>query len=310
MAEDILATGRTLVANGQAPAIAEAQPTDIALSVVSEGIPLSFSHLVRCDSSYLEVHFADASAPQNLTASLVSWLSLFPASPKASCPSHKDTILSFHHPSTPAGFGLALFALYTQASLYLPSLPHNATHEDLSIVLLSPSCPPPTLIFAPSAVLDQPLYSFLLQTMLGDSSFIIKHARNGKLRLLREGVVSRSTWWDAILFDGMRKDVHLHALRALTFDGPVLQSRLDFFRIALGAPTIPTQGHAFLLAPLSAGMMWDFQRLPPPGTEENEGVQEKGNVGPPVSGVELKLRGDESEISAGRVKGEVRSFLA
>ena len=125
--------------------------------------------------------------------------------------------------------------------------------------------------------------------------------------MLFRSVVTRSTWWDSILFDGMRKDVHLHALRSLIFDGPVLQSRLDFFRIALGVPTISSQGHAFLLAPLSAAMMWDFQRLPPPGMEENEGVQEKGSVGPPVSGVELKLRGDEAEIAAGRVKGEVRS---
>lgn len=87
--------------------------------------------------------------------------------------------------------------------------------------------------------------------------------------------------------------------------GPVEQNKSDFFRLALGSPVMSSLEHAFLLAPLSVGGMWDFQRLPPPGLEQESSV-ELGHVGPPVVGLELKIAGDEKEIASGRIRGEVR----
>lgn len=146
--------------------------------------------------------------------------------------------------------------------------------------------------------------------MLGDSAFIIRYARDAKLRLLREGTVSQSTWWDKLLFAHLRNDTGLKHTRLLVLEGPLEQNRSEFFRMALGIPVVSTLGHAFLLAPLSAGMMYDFQRLPPPQLDGGEVTgKEKGSVGPPVAGVEVKLRGDEKEISAGRVRGEVSSLF-
>jgi len=143
--------------------------------------------------------------------------------------------------------------------------------------------------------------------MIGDSAFIIKQARNGKLRLLREGSVSKSTIWDTILFKGLRKELGLHMLRGVFFSGSLEQGKLETFRCAFGTPAVSTMSHPFLLAPLSHGHFYDYQRLPPPGVFRLTG-KEKAHVGPPSAGVELKLRGSEEEIAKGRIRGEV-SFL-
>lgn len=240
---------------------------------------------------------------QNLTASLISWASLFPASPKSTRPTLSDSLISFHHPSTPYGLGLALFTIFTSASLLLISLPDSATHEDLQALLSSRSAQPASLIFAPSSTFSEPLYKLLLSKMLGDSAFIIRQARNGKLRLLREGVLATKTTWDSILFQGVKKESRVHRLRALFLEGPVEQSRLETFRTTLGVPTVATLAHAFLLSPLAAGIMWDVQRLPHP---QGASPRSLGAVGPPVVGIDVKLRGDEAQILDGIIKGEVR----
>lgn len=59
--------------------------------------------------------------------------------------------------------------------------------------------PAPTLVFAPAHVAAEPLYALVLHKILGDSSVIVRHARDGKLRLLREGTVSKQTFWDSLL---------------------------------------------------------------------------------------------------------------
>ncbi|GAA6051878.1 hypothetical protein JCM3770_005516 [Rhodotorula araucariae] len=293
-AQDVLATGRTLASEGKSAASAAGEAGDLALTIVSEGIPLDFTN-------------------QNLTASLVSWLSLFPASPQATKPTLKDSVLSFHHPSTPHGLGLALMVIYQSASLSFPALAltglddEEAAAKALCDILASK--PPATLIFAPAATFDQPLYKLILQKILGDASIIVRQARDGKLRLLREGTVSKLTFWDSLLWKGLCKDIHLTSLRGLfvTATSPstaVLQSHLDTFRCALGCPVVPLLSHGALLAPLASGNMWDVQRLPPPGTKALHG-DERGHVGAVTAGMEIKLVGDEADMSAGRVRGEI-----
>ncbi|GAA5885360.1 hypothetical protein JCM6882_009586 [Rhodosporidiobolus microsporus] len=279
-AYEILASGKT-----QAVEASAAEPSDVALTIVSEGVPLELTH-------------------QNLTSSLVSWLSLFPASPQATKPAIKDYIVSFHHPSTPYGLGLALLVIYQSSGFGLFSLPQDATPDDFLAVFDKKNMPPATLLFGSSDVLVKPLYTSILKEMLGDMSFLIQHARNSKMRLLREGTISKQTWGDSLLWAGVRKDLYLSFLRGVFISGPLEQSRLDTCRIALGCPTVSTLEHPFLLAPLSAGNMWDFQRLPPPGVKEIDG-REKCHVGAPTIGVEVKLRGEERDFESGRVRGEV-----
>lgn len=166
------------------------------------------------------------------------------------------------------------------------------------------------MIFGPSALISQPLYKVILGNMLGDSAFMVRNARDGKLRLLREGIVSQMTWWDKLIFTSLRKEVGLAKLRTVVLEGPTDQNRIEFFRIVFGTPVLATLAHAFLLGPLSAGLMYDFQRLPPPGVSEKDfSSGAKAHSGPPVAGVEVKLRGQEKDIVAGRVRGEVRSLL-
>ncbi|KAM0753777.1 Proteophosphoglycan 5 [Meredithblackwellia eburnea MCA 4105] len=284
-AMDLLDSGKSLVAD--APPVPEAKPSDLALTIVSEGIPLDLSHL-------------------NLTASLISWLTMYPAAPKLSRPSINDTILSFHHPSTPYGLGIALLAIYTSAAISLPSLPDEVSSAQVLDALKTPSAAPPTLVFAPSKRFATPLYRAFLEAMLGDSQFVITRARDSKLSLLREGVISQSTFWDKALFSHVRKDTGLVKIRQLVLEGQVEQNRLDFFRIACGVPVQTTLRHAFFLGPLSSSFMYDFQRLPPPGLKDEEiTTSEISHVGAPVAGVEVKLRGLESDIAAGRISGEI-----
>ncbi|GAA6037168.1 hypothetical protein JCM8097_008768 [Rhodosporidiobolus ruineniae] len=281
-AYEILASGKTKTVEAAA-----AEPSDVALTIISEGIALDITH-------------------QNLTSSLVSWLALFPASPQQTRPTIRDFVISFHHPATPYGFGLALLILYQSASLSFLTLPAEppATPDEITELFATKDAPPATLVFAPTKVLGQPLYTAILQQMLGDASFIVQYARNGKLRLLREGTVSKQTMWDSLLFKGIRKDLNLTRLRALVLAGPLEQSRLETFRVALGCPTLSTLEHPLLLAPLSAANMWDVQRLPPPGVKGING-REKGHVGPPGAGIEVKLRGEEGDMEAGRFRGEI-----
>ncbi|GAA5996111.1 uncharacterized protein JCM10292_007399 [Rhodotorula paludigena] len=294
-AQELLATGKQLVADGKDGAASAGDAGDLALSLVSEGIRLDLTN-------------------QNLTASLVSWTSLFPPSPKPTKPTIKDFVLSFHHPSTPYGLGLALMLIYHSASLSFAALPdldedadNDVAAEALVSVLSPKDAPPTTLIFAPAATLAEPLYKLLLLKMLGDSSFIVRQARDGKLRLLREGSVSKQTFWDSLLFKGLRKDVRLSHLRALFLASPpaLAQSRLETLRSALGCPVVPTLEHALLVAPLANAHMWDVQRLPPPGLRGPLTGAEKNHVGAPTLGVEIKLSGKEDEIAAGRIKGEI-----
>ncbi|GAA5942711.1 hypothetical protein JCM3775_005022, partial [Rhodotorula graminis] len=274
----------------------------------------------------------------NLTASLASCLSLFPASPQATKPTLRDSALSFHHPSTPHGLGLALVLIFQSASLSFPPLPSatdlapiapaetdtaadTAAAEaeakervaDAWCAVFAPK-PAATLVFAPAHLVSDPLYKLVLHKILGDSSVIVRHARDGKLRLLREGTVSKQTFWDSLLWKGLRKDIHLTSLRGLflSVSGPpsssgsggIPQSHLDTFRIALGCPVVPLLSHATLLAPVAATNMWDVQRLPPPGVKRLVG-DEKGHVGAVAAGCEVKLVGDEEDFAAGRVRGEL-----
>ncbi|KAM0792439.1 hypothetical protein ACM66B_005116 [Microbotryomycetes sp. NB124-2] len=288
-AEDWLATGKTLIADGKAPEMLEQQHSDIALTMVSEGIALDFTHV-------------------NLTSALVSWASLFPSSPLPTKPTVKDVAMIMHHPSTPYGLGLCLFLIYCSASIDLPVLPAEATHDELFQILNMP--PFISLLFSPAQPTSDLYYRLFLTNMLGDFASIIKYGRDAKLRLLRKGVLKNDTFWDKILFNGVRKDSRAIKLRAMFLEGESEQARLESFRTILGQPCVATKAHAFLLAPLSAAMLYDLQRLPRPGSEEVD-MREVAHVGPPTAGVEIKLLGKEEEIQRGRVRGEllVRSPL-
>ncbi|GAA5837517.1 hypothetical protein JCM9279_006777 [Rhodotorula babjevae] len=321
-AHDLVATGRSLGSAAAAALGAEAgdkvDVNEVALTIVSDGLLLPFTH-------------------QNLTASLAAWLSLFPASPQATKPTLRDSALSFHHPATPHGFGLALMLVYQSASLSFPPLPSagdlalapadapNDADEALAAkeraaeawcAVFAPK-PAATLVFAPSHLVDEPLYALVLHKILGDSSVIVRKARDGKLRLLREGTVSKQTFWDSLLWKGLRKDIHLTSLRGLflsvsapsststtSSSAAIPQSHLDTFRCALGCPVVPLLAHAALLAPIAVANMWDVQRLPPPGAVRLAG-DERGHVGAVAAGCEVKLVGEEGDFAKGRVRGEL-----
>lgn len=251
---------------------------------------------------------------QNLTASLMSWLGLFPLSAPPALPtrpSPSDTILSFHSVTTPYGFGLALLASYTKATLLFPDQ-LISTPEELDRYLNSALAPSPTMIFAPQSVATI-LYSHLLIKMEGDSSFLIGWSRQGKLKALRRGVVSRKSIWDRFLFDGVRKDAGMSRVRTLILEGGTIEaSRIDFFRISLGCPIVVTLADRTLLAPLTSTRYFDVQRFNPPNVVAAGGEligNELNHVGAPTVGTEIKVIGEEADMVAGRRRGDVGSFF-
>lgn len=230
---------------------------------------------------------------------------MFPGAPYNTRPSSKDVALSFHHPSTPYGFGLSIALVYTSSSINLPTPPGSA--ESLDAMLNSSACPPISLLFGPESLVAASLYSQLLTKMVGDASFIIRRARTGKLALLRKGVLSRETFWDKLLFNGVRKDAGLDSIRGIIISGAVEQSKLDLFRLVLGSPVVSTLEHKYSLSPITASLMWDIQRLPPPFKAVPDG-NERGQVGAPTAGTEIKFQVIESEIIRGRIRGEASDF--
>ncbi|SCV69040.1 BQ2448_2060 [Microbotryum intermedium] len=304
IAADLLVTGRSLLAEGKEAGKPssddnEVDPKDVALTIVSDGVALPLTHI-------------------NLTASIVSFSTLFLSSPKPLRPTIYDSLLSLHHPSTSYGFGLALFTVYTSCSLALRTLPDDATHEDLE-QLIAPTRsngPPATLVFGPTSRLSFPLYRLLLSRMLGDSAAIIRQARNGKIRLLREGVITRDSVWDSLLFKGVRKDAHLTRLRAVFFTCsggedddmglPLEQARSEMFKATLGIPVVSVLAHSAICGPVANSIYYDAQRLPRPDETRDE-ASDRTHVGAPSVGVELKLIGcDEAQIKQEqRFKGEI-----
>ncbi|SGZ22028.1 BQ5605_C022g09416 [Microbotryum silenes-dioicae] len=331
VAAELLITGRSLLAEAKEAAEKsplsekdEVDPKDVALTIVSDGVALPLTHIVSAPILVSKPTASPSSEPpplkhpQNLTASIVSFSTLFLSSPKPLRPTIYDSLLSLHHPSTPYGFGLALFTVYTSCSLALRTLPEEATHEDLE-QLLAPTRsngPPATLVFGPTSRLSFPLYRLLLSRMLGDSAAIIRQSRNGKIRLLREGVITRDSVWDSLLFKGVRKDAHLTRLRAVFFTcsagaddemGPPLeQARAEMFKATLGIPVVSVLAHSAICGPIANSIYYDAQRLPSPVGTQDE-ASDRTHVGAPSVGVELKLIGcDEAQIQQEqRFKGEI-----
>ena len=241
-----------------------------------------------------------------MTASIVSWLSLFPVTPLAIRPTSRDHLASFHHPSTPYGLGLALATLYTNAALSFPTLVSPAEPTSVSAWLFGLPVPArPTFLFAPTAQLQGAVYKALLKQMLDVGGFSLSKARDGKIALLRDGILSKTTFWDTIMFKHVRADANLDELRAIVFEGPAPAGQLETIRTILGVPVVTTLGHPFLLAPVSGQGMYDLQRLPPPGVKQADHTgRDNASVGPPLPGVEIKLVGAENDMASGRVKGE------
>ncbi|GAA5848999.1 hypothetical protein JCM3766R1_005421 [Sporobolomyces carnicolor] len=309
VSQDILATGKAIFAS-------KAKEEEERKTVVIEPLSLAVTLIISSDKR-LELSRA------NLTSSLVSWLSIFPDSPLSTRPTIKDTIYTLHHPATAYGLGLALFAISTSASLSFPpssssSFSSTTTvpspeEEELEQWLTSRTCPPCTILFGGGGQVAESLYRLVLSKMTGDSSLIIKQSLDGKLRLLRTGSVSKRTVWDQLLFKGVRKDLGLHQLRALFLSCPspptIGQGKLETFRCAFGAPAVSTFEHDLVLAPVSHGHLYDYQRLPPPSTSPSTRLtgREPSHVGPPTCGVELKLvQVDEREIiEKGQIRGEI-----
>lgn len=197
--------------------------------------------------------------------------------------------------------------MLNSSALSLPPVLLATTPESIETLFLSKSAPFASMIFAPSDVLADSLYKLILTKMLGDSQAIITHSLNGKRHLLRHGVISQNSVYDNVLFGSVRRDIGIGRVRALVLSSPspLPQARAETFRVVMGVPCVQTFAHAFLLAPVTHAMMYDFQRLPHPEATEVDPTQVQ-HVGPPSVGVELKLRGKESEIEKGHMHGEVR----
>lgn len=255
-----------------------------------------------------------------ITAGITTYLSFFPAD---KIPTDRDTIyveqssfvsspsLHLGAAATPAGFTLALTALFTGAALKAGPLttslddPNPAVHGSLAKS-------DATLLYAsPSGASSLGL----ALTALSKTSPLGRLFYAGKLRSLRHGALRNDTFYDSLLFRSVREQQGVGAVRALNIVGQgwtVPQRLIDVLRVHLGVPvmnaflpaasltpvndtsTSEPAAAVWTTAPIASSHAYDLQAF-----QANNGISEMpAHVGPPGVSVELKIQGDGEKASS------------
>lgn len=238
--------------------------------------------------------------------------------------------------ATPAGFALALTALFTGSSL-------NAGPLTSSLNNANPTTFSAWRSYKPTLIYTSPLgasHLSLALVTLSKRSPIAALCNRGQLRSLRHGAAtSRNTsLWDALLFRSVRKNTATDEIKSVTIVGRgwvVGQELLDILRIHLGCPvsnsflpgfalqevdddcnnhkeqstTRQNQSGTSLTAvwttsPLSQSHVFDVQSF-----RANDDISEiPAHVGPPSVAVEVRTQSSQ-DLSSDELKGYER-FLS
>jgi len=122
-------------------------------------------------------------------------------------------------------------------------------------------------------------------------SMLLNMAKNSKLEKLRQGIVTRDTWWDTLVFKKIQNLFGGRARICVTGAAPISNEVLNFLRVALGVNFSEGYGQTEATAAISVTMPGDFF---------------SGSVGAPALCNEVKLADvPEMEYFAADGKGEV-----
>lgn len=122
-------------------------------------------------------------------------------------------------------------------------------------------------------------------------NFLLKQAFNSKLKLLKRGVVTRSTFWDTLVFRKVQNMMGGRVRICITGAAPIAADVLNFMRCALGVCFTEGYGQTEATAAISVSLPGDY---------------ESGSVGTPALCNMVKLEDvPEKNYFAAQGKGEV-----
>lgn len=227
-----------------------------------------------------------------------------------------DRILSFEHPSTPWGLTVALSAVSTGATLRLCSPSRGIVTKCRAFAPSVIFCSPNELNAIRAALVSQfPAgKSANPSSSLASGGVVTPMAHALKLSLLRSGNVSKTTFWDRLVFSKVRgnvvgQDLRLIVCSADEGSGPA-EEVVDYLRIVLGIPIIVSLTHPCIAGPVTNTLYHDYQSFgkslistaPPSATARGT----SSHVGGPSTAMECKLV-DVSEDDAlnGTYRGQL-----
>ncbi|SPO27002.1 uncharacterized protein UTRI_10465_B [Ustilago trichophora] len=244
----------------------------------------------------------------NLVAGVTSQLASFPADKIPNTADHffVEACAAFETPAstlmatrTPAGFALALTALYTGAAITADLI--TSSYDDPNPAVSTAFAKArPTLIYA-SAEGASSLACAL--ATCSRRTLLVSWATKNKLFTLRNGTFSRSGLADSLVFNKARETTGSNRVRNVLIAGrgdTVPQALLDSLRSHLGCAVLnaylPKLADAALTAPVSATHAFDLQAF---AEHETGGMQVPAHVGPPSVSAEIKLLQSKTATDAG-----------
>lgn len=244
----------------------------------------------------------------NLVAGVTSQLASFPADKIPSTADHffVEANAAFNTPAsslmatrTPAGFALALTALYTGAAITADLL--TSSYDDPNPATSTAFAQnKPTLVYA-SAEGASSLACAL--ATCSRRTPLVSWATKNKLFTLRNGTFSRKGLADSLVYKHAREATRSDRVRNLLIAGrgdTVPQALLDSLRSHLGCAVLnaylPHLHSAAVTAPISATHAFDLQAF---AEHETGGMQVPAHVGPPSVSAEVKLVQSKLAVEAG-----------
>ncbi|SPO27348.1 uncharacterized protein UTRI_10465 [Ustilago trichophora] len=244
----------------------------------------------------------------NLVAGVTSQLASFPADKIPSIADHffVEACAAFETPAsplmatrTPAGFALALTALYTGAAITSDLI--TSSYDDPNPAVSSAFAKAkPTLIYASAQGASSLACALATCTR---RSPLVSWATNSKLFTLRNGIFSQSGLADTLVFKKARETTGSNRVRNLVIAArgdTVPQALLDSLRSHLGCAVLnaylPKLADAAVTAPISATHAFDLQAF---AQHETGGMQVPAHVGPPSVSAEIKLLQSKTATDAG-----------
>lgn len=237
----------------------------------------------------------------NLVAGVTSHLASFPADKIPHTVDHffVETFSTLMATQAPAGFALALTAIYTGAAITAGLL--TSSYDDPTpAVSTTFARAKPSLVFASAKGASSLACALTSHTRRAP---LATWAAKNKLFTLRNGTFSRKGLADSLVYKQARESTGSSRVRNLLIGGrgdTVPQALLDSLRSHLGCAVlngyVPRLTAGAVTAPVSTTHAFDLQAF---AEHETGGMQVPAHVGPPSVAAEIKLVQSQTAADAG-----------
>ncbi|KAF8520218.1 hypothetical protein BU17DRAFT_47102 [Hysterangium stoloniferum] len=248
---------------------------------------------------------------QNVTAGITAGRMFFPLTDPISS---LDSLLSMFPMSTPFGRSIAYTALYQGANYTSfptviqldqkrkPFLADLRSESDRLLEFCMKSSASPTLLFLTSNNL-KPVVNGILGA--AKSNFLYNLAWRHKVSALREGFLTKISFWDNLVWGHARSHVldkiDLSLRGIVVSEGALDSAELETARIALSVSIVFASSHPLVCGPITMSHPFDLQSFP-------TNADSVTHLGPPSPNIEAKLvEVTDSSIEQG---GDPTGFLS